>query len=212
MNYIIIDLEYNQNFDFKTGAKAPSNPLLPLEIIQIGAVKMDSRHEIIDKFGTTVAPRLYRGLNPFVARVTGLTGAQLRKSPPFYAAYRGLLRFIGNEDALLCFWGNDDVRELFRNILFYRQNPRRLPLGYINIQRMAALHLELPAKQQMALGTMVANLDIDTPLPFHNAPNDAYYTAEIFKRIYNEKNLGIQSFDLEKLILHNMELKAKSDS
>ena len=212
MNYIVIDLEYNQSFDFKAGTKGPTNPFLPLEVIQIGAVKLDAGLQIIDKFGTTVAPKLYRGLNPFVAKVTGLTVQQLRNSPPFNAAYRGLLRFIGKEKAILCFWGNDDMRELFRNILFSKQNPKRLPLKYINIQQLASVHLELPGKQQMSLAAVVENLGIDTPLPFHIAVNDAFYTAEIFRRIYNKESINTLSFDLQKLILHNLELKARSDA
>ena len=212
MDYIVIDLEFNQNFDFKVGKKAPSNPRMPLEVIQIGAVKVDKNLDIIDKFGTTVAPRLYDRLNPFVAKVTGLTGSQLRKSPPFPAAYHGLLQFIGKGDVHLCFWGNDDLRELFRNVLFYKQNPHRLPSSYINVQSLASVHQDLPAKQQMALSTVVSQLEIEDDLPFHNAVNDAYYTAKVFQRIYNEENINIVPFDLEKLIINNIQLKMESGS
>jgi len=211
MNYIVIDFEYNQNFDFKTGAKAPSNPLMPLEIIQIGAVKLDDRLDVADRFGTTVAPRLYRRLNPHVARVTGLIGVQLRNSPSFRDAYHGLLHFIGKEPAILCFWGNDDVKEMFRNILFTKLNHHRIPLSYINVQSRASVHLEMPAKQQMALATVVEELGIKVTVPFHNAVNDAYYTAEIFRRIHNIEEPGIITFDIEKLIQQNIEIKARDD-
>lgn len=212
MNYIVIDFEYNQNFDFKAGTKAPSNPFLPLEIIQIGAVKLDDELNVVDRFSTTVAPRLYKSLNPFVARVTGLLGSQLRNSPPFSVAYRGLVYFVGKEEATLCFWGNDDIKELFRNALFCRQNPRRLPLTYINVQRLASIHLEMPAGQQMGLSTAVESLEIDAHLPFHNAANDAHYTAEIFRRIYKKEEANILCFDLKKLIRHNAELEMRDDS
>ena len=212
MNYIVIDFEYNQNFDFKTGAKAPSNPLMPLEIIQIGAVKLDDELNITGHFGTTVAPRLYRSLNPFVARVTGLMGRQLRNSPPFKEAYRGLLHFIGKDPAILCFWGNDDIKEMFRNILFTRQNHRRMPLAYINVQQQASIHLELPPKQQMALASVVEQLGIETTVPFHNAVNDAYYTAEIFKLIFDAEAPGLLNFDLDKLIERNTELTLKESA
>lgn len=207
MNFIVIDLEYNQNFNFKTGSKAPSNPFLPLEIIQIGAVKVDGQHNIVDKFGTMVRPSIYRGLNPFVAKVTGLSAAALRRSPPFSAAYRGLVNFIGTSRSPLCFWGSDDMRELYRNILFFGQNPRLLSKKYINVQSLASAHLDLPTKQQLALGTVVKFLGLDCDIPFHNAPNDALYTAQIFTRIYDEEKINMLTFDLRRLIQHNNELE-----
>ena len=207
MNYIVIDLEFNQNFDFKAGSRAPSNPLMPLEIIQIGAVKLNSDLEIVDKFGTMVSPRLYRKLNPFVAKVTGLSNRILRMSPPFQVAYRGLTRFIGRDKkTVLCFWGNDDLKELFRNALFYRQNPAYMPRNYINVQKLASIHLEQPASQQMALRTVVEALGIDTPMPFHNAVDDAFYTAQIFRRIFDAENPATLHFDLEKLIQRNADI------
>jgi DNA polymerase III epsilon subunit-like protein len=199
MNYIVIDLEFNQNFDFRTGTKMPSNPLMPLEIIQIGAIKLDERHNFIDRFGTTVRPRLYRGLNPFVAKVTGLSKDTLRNSPTFAQAYRGLINFIGKERAILCFWGNDDMKELFRNILFCKLNTRAMPLKYINVQSLASLYLDLPAKQQMGLAWVVQTLELKADLPFHSAPNDAFYTAQIFRHVYDEKKINLITFDLAQL-------------
>ena len=217
MNYIVIDLEFNQNFDFRAGAKAPSNPLMPLEIIQIGAVKLDGQRNFVDRFGTTVRPRLYRGLNPFVAKITGLSKDTLRNSPSFVQAYRGLVNFIGKERAILCFWGNDDMKELFRNILYCKLSTRMLPLKYINVQSLASLHLDLPAKQQMGLCAAVQALGIEIDLPFHNAPNDAFYTAEVFKQVYDKDKINLLTFDLPRLkernagILEALELEAEAE-
>ena len=41
MNYIIFDLEFNQGFD-RLNNKTVSNAKCPFEIIQIGAIKLDS--------------------------------------------------------------------------------------------------------------------------------------------------------------------------
>jgi len=212
MNYIVIDLEYNQNFDFRTGQKAPSNPLMPLEVIQIGAIKLDSVLNIVDRFGTTVRPHLYKGLNPFVAKVTGLSNDVLRNSPSFSQAYRGLVNFIGRESAVLCFWGSDDMKELLRNALYFGQKPRALPLKYINVQSLASVHFDLPSKQQKSLCSVVDSLKIDAALPFHNAPNDAFYTAEIFSRIYHEEKINLIKFDLEQLIKRNKEIKQEASN
>ena len=50
MNYIVFDLDWNQSPD----GKKNRNEKLPFEIIEIGAVKVNSKKEITDSFGTTV--------------------------------------------------------------------------------------------------------------------------------------------------------------
>ena len=44
MNYIVFDLEWNQN----PSGKKTRNDRLPFEIIEIGAVKVNSKKEITD--------------------------------------------------------------------------------------------------------------------------------------------------------------------
>ena len=44
MNYIVFDLEWNQS----PGGKRWSNSQLPFEIIEIGAVKLNEKKEIVD--------------------------------------------------------------------------------------------------------------------------------------------------------------------
>ena len=53
MNYIVLDLEFNQPYNFKTGKRSPLVAECPFEIIQIGAVKLDENFNITGK-----------GLNP----------------------------------------------------------------------------------------------------------------------------------------------------
>ena len=47
MEYVVFDLEFNQGFD-KEHNKTVSNERCPFEILQIGAVKLDSNFNIID--------------------------------------------------------------------------------------------------------------------------------------------------------------------
>lgn len=203
MNYIVIDLEYNQNFDFKVSNRAPSNPLLPLEVIQIGAVKLSGNMSTSGSFSTLIKPKLYPRLNPFVSKVTGLKSANLSKAPYFPDGYRNLMSFIGRRKTVLCFWGNDDMKELCRNALFYQLNLDLMPLRYINVQKMVSLHLKMPPKRQLSLSSVVEKFGLTSDLPFHSAINDAYYTAKVLKHIYNPNKsaneLEIMTFDLEKL-------------
>ena len=55
MNYIVFDLEWNQNPD---GRRHPDSRL-PFEIIEIGAVKLNEKREIVDIFQCLIKPKVY---------------------------------------------------------------------------------------------------------------------------------------------------------
>ena len=54
MNYIIFDLEWNQC----CGGRDMENPRMPFEIIEIGAVKLDKKFNIIDTYSSIIKPKL----------------------------------------------------------------------------------------------------------------------------------------------------------
>ena len=60
MNYIVLDLEWNQCPE----GKEKEEHLLPFEIIEIGAVKVNEKHEITDHFHEIIRPVVYRTLQP----------------------------------------------------------------------------------------------------------------------------------------------------
>ena len=57
MNYIILDLEWNQGAAEKTEEK------LPFEIIEIGAIKLNDRREKTDEFNELIKPQVYHEMN-----------------------------------------------------------------------------------------------------------------------------------------------------
>ena len=59
MNYIVLDLEWNQ---CPTG-KENENELIPFEIIEIGAVKLNENLKEIDRFREVVRPQVYKKLH-----------------------------------------------------------------------------------------------------------------------------------------------------
>ena len=52
MDYVVLDLEWNQASD----SRDARNRLLTFEIIEIGAVKLNSRMEIVDTFEELIRP------------------------------------------------------------------------------------------------------------------------------------------------------------
>lgn len=181
MNYIVLDLEFNQSFPFKTGKKVEPNPECPFEIIQIGAVKLNEAFEQIGTFDYMIRPQIYPRLHPFVEKITGIHPDMLADKPSFSEAYAAFLAFIGKEPAILCTWGGDDVKSLFRNILFYDLDADAMTDQFLNVQPFAAQYLNHEAGKAIGLKNAVEALGIPEGETFHNALNDAVYTAEIFK-------------------------------
>ena len=180
MNYIVLDLEFNQSFPFKSGKKVEPNPECPFEIIQIGAVKLNDNFEQVDSFDAMIRPQIYPRLHPFVEKITGIRAEMLADKPDFRSAYEGFLKFIGDGPAILCTWGADDIKSLFRNILFYDLDANALTDQYLNVQPFAAEYLHHEAGKAIGLKNAVEALGIPEGETFHNALNDAAYTAKIF--------------------------------
>ena len=133
MEYVVFDLEFNQGFD-KTLNKTVSNERCPFEIIQIGAIKLDSHFNIIDTFNSYVKPQLYKSIHPFVGKMTGIKSEDVMDAPSFPQVYKEFKKFVSTKkNTVLCVWGTGDLKELFRNITYYDLPYKTLTKSYINI-------------------------------------------------------------------------------
>lgn len=172
MHYIVLDLEFNQSFPFKTGKKTEPVAECPFEIIQIGAVKLNENFDILEEFNYMIRPQIYPRLHPFVEKITGIQEEDLKGQPSFSEAYEAFLRFIGKEEAILCTWGPDDIKSLFRNILYYNLDADALTDQYLNIQPFASAYLHQEAGKAIGLKNAVTELGIEIQDAFHNALNE----------------------------------------
>ena len=185
MNYIVFDLEFNQAFDFKTGSYSKSNPECPFEIIQIGAVKLNSNFDTIGEFNFYIKPVIYKRLHPYVEKITGITQEIMENGINFNSAYEEFSTFVSKDD-ILCSWGGDDVKALFRNIRYHKLSSSAMPDRYMNIQSFATTYLKYEPGKAIGLKNAVELLELEIESDFHNALNDAMYTAEIFKIVRPE--------------------------
>ncbi|MFR3072251.1 MAG: exonuclease domain-containing protein [Paeniclostridium sp.] len=75
--------------------KTVSNAKCPFEIIQIGAIKLDSELNILDTFSSYIKSEIYKDIHPFVKKMTGITNSNLKNAPSFKEVYEDFLKFIG---------------------------------------------------------------------------------------------------------------------
>lgn len=197
MTYIILDLEFNQGFDFEKNKTINIIPECRFEIIQIGAIKLNQNLELIDKINLYIKPKLYKQMHPHVKKITGLSEEFLKDKISFIDAYKEFSKFINNnnnnnldENTIYCVWGSGDLRALYRNMTYYGLIDDNLILKYIDIQQIATKYLNFSRGQYIGLKHAIEVLELPIEEDFHNALNDAKYTADIFKKIGDTSDIN----------------------
>lgn len=191
MNYIVMDLEWNQSYSGRMG----EHPRMPFEIIEIGAVKVDKNYHIIDEYSSLIKPRIYKKLHTKIKSILNYTEADLNTGRSFKEVCTEFLEWCG-EDYMFCTWGPMDLTELQTNMDFYYMPRLPRPLKFLNLQMIYAESMDASTSTVSKLEKAVADFHIPEDEPFHTALNDARYTALVLKEM-KPKNLKEQySFDL----------------
>lgn len=173
-HYIVLDLEWNQS----PMGKDSSADRLPFEIIEIGAVKLNSSLQIVSEFRRLIRPRVYREMHFIISEVTHMSIEELnQEGTSFMNAMEEFLEWCGT-DYSLCTWGPMDLTELQRNIVYHGMEiPFGWPLLYYDVQKIYAL--VKGQGQRESLDRAVEELGLAEERPFHRALDDAYYTGRV---------------------------------
>ncbi|MCR4584856.1 MAG: exonuclease domain-containing protein [Lachnospiraceae bacterium] len=191
MNYIVFDLEWNQPED---GLKTEDR-VLPFEIIEIGAVKLNEELDAVSEFNMLIKPQVYHSINWRIRKMLELKPGELEKGTPFPEAAGKFLEWCG-EDHVFCTWGSQDLTELQRNMNYHGlPDLSDKPIRYMNVQKMYGVMNGIPS-QTKALESAVDALGIEKDVPFHRAYSDAYYTAKILKLIPEEIRRKYKAYDV----------------
>jgi inhibitor of KinA sporulation pathway (predicted exonuclease) len=182
MRYMVFDLEFNQKSNVNKGTLKTKKAECPFEIIDIGALKLDENLSTIATFDELIKPVIHRRLHPFIENMTGITRESLRAAKSFNEVYADFSEFISDVD-ILCVWGTVDMKELIRNIKYHGLDASIVPNKYINVQQYASIILQSPGGTSVGLGNAAKLMNIPLELELHKAFNDAYYTAEVLKKI-----------------------------
>ena len=193
MNYIVLDLEWNQC----PYGKSREIEKLPFEIIEIGAVKVNEKKEIIDTYHCLIKPVIYRKIHFRTKEVITVPMDELQKSGVLFPeAAREFLEWCGS-GFRFCTWGTTDLTELQRNLsYYYMEDLLPGPILYEDVQKLFALTFET-RKDRRSLEYAVDYLSIEDNGEFHQALDDAVYTAKVFSYIPDhiiEENYSIDCF------------------
>ncbi len=195
MNYIILDLEWNQADDLKTKLESD----LMFEIIEIGAIKLDSETKQADSFHELIKPQVFDRMNQITGELIHISMKELENCRNFNEVAGDFIRWCGS-DYIFCTWGNLDLTELQKNMDFYGMpSLSKRPMKYYDVQKLFSIAYE-NKKNRRSLQYAVEFLNIEEEVPFHRADADAVYTAEVFKKVADvEGVLKNYSFDTYRL-------------
>ena len=174
MNYVVIDLEWNQALS----SKSPVFNKLPLhlrgEIIEIGAVKLNSDYSLGEEFTIYVKPVYFKKMHYKVKKITGIDGEKLSHAMSFSEAFEQFRDWCGDDVTFLT-WGNDDQGIMEQNIIIHDQDWDWIR-GWINLQVIYNIQTS-SGKDQKSLSTAMEHFGIEQTRVAHDALGDAYNTA-----------------------------------
>ena len=177
MNYIVLDMEWNQPWPGSPSSKKVLPVNIRGEIIQIGAVRINEEQFVEDEFQIMIKPKYYRHLNRRVSKLTGIKEAKLREEGVSFPEAIELFRRWCGEDIVFLTWGFDDIGILRENLRLFGLEEDWTE-RWFNAQMIFNAQTD-GSTSQKALKTAMEMFSIEATRPAHDALGDAYHTALI---------------------------------
>ncbi len=183
MNYVILDLEWDSTYFAKQ--KRFIN-----QILQIGAVKLDSNFNLIDTFEATIKSSISKRVTGRFARLTGITSEIMREGIPFLQAVERYNAWIGDGTVTMT-WSNSDLYTILENEKNLLNGERFKIEKYLDLQKFIQREMMLKGytdKNQVSLAMAAEFIGIETEdIDFHTAKDDSLVAAYLLKKCYNKE-------------------------
>lgn len=187
MNYILLDLEWD-NFFSKTHSRFVN------EIVQIGAVKLDSKFHITDECSIFVKSAISKKLSSRFKRLTGITNDEMLGGISFDEAIKKYKEFCGNNYITLT-WSTSDLHTLCENYKLFSDNDYPDIIGkYVDLQAYVQNKLKKEGHEfsgQLALCDACDLMNIASQnFDMHTARDDSMLSALLLKRSYDRRDFS----------------------
>ncbi|MFF2911981.1 exonuclease domain-containing protein [Paenibacillus sp. NPDC057934] len=181
MDYIILDIEFN-------GRKFASEH--PMEVIEIGAVRLDSSLQYKDEFSSLIKPIYFSTLNSFIKKKTGIPQEDIDVAARFPKVITAFTEWLdlSTDGVLLLTWGGEDMKRIIQDIRMHKMDDAYwMAATYYDllkgVLRARGLNNDISVEGAMTL------LGLEASGSAHRALDDARMTSEIFRAIFSELDL-----------------------
>jgi inhibitor of KinA sporulation pathway (predicted exonuclease) len=177
MNYIILDIEFN-------GRKFASD--LPMEVIEIGAVRLDAALQPIDEFSSLVKPVYFSKLNGFIKKKTGIPQEDIDQADGFRKVITDFINWLNRSEAfLLITWGGEDLKRIVYDTRMHKLDDAFwMAASYFDLLKGFTRFKNVT--NDVSVEAALLDLHITAEGSAHRALDDARMTAEVFRAIFTE--------------------------
>lgn len=186
MNYIVLDIEFN-------GRKFASE--LPMEVIEIGAVRLDASLRQTDQFEAFVKPVYFPKLNSFIKKKTGIPQEEIDRAEGFPKVIADFMAWLDRgRPFLLLTWGGEDLKRIVYDTRMHGMDDAYwLAVDYFDLLKGYLRYKNVT--NDVSVEGALLDLGIANEGSAHRALDDAQMTAEIFRRICSGLDLArVQRF------------------
>ncbi|MFD2115333.1 exonuclease domain-containing protein [Paenibacillus yanchengensis] len=175
MDYIILDIEFN-------GRKFASD--LPMEVIEIGAVRLNEQLQLIDQFSALIKPVYFAKLNKFIQKKTGILQTEIDEAERFPKVINDFQQWLAqSESCLFITWGGEDMKRIVLDTRMHRLDDQYfLHADYFDLLKGFIKHKGLV--NDISVENALVELQIEADGHAHRALDDARMTSEIFKATF----------------------------
>ncbi|SDM83775.1 Inhibitor of the KinA pathway to sporulation, predicted exonuclease [Paenibacillus sp. yr247] len=177
MDYIILDIEFN-------GRKFASD--LPMEVIEIGAVRLDATLQPIDLFSSLVKPVYFSKLNGFIKKKTGIPQEDIDQADGFRKVIMDFINWLNrSKDFLLITWGGEDLKRIVYDTRMHKLDDTFwMDASYFDLLKGFTRYKNVT--NDVSVEAALLDLNIAAEGSAHRALDDARMTAEVFRAIFTE--------------------------
>lgn len=178
MDYIILDIEFN-------GRKFASD--LPMEVIEIGAVRLDSSLRKTDEFTSLIKPVYFSKLNGFIKKKTGIPQEGINQAAGFRKVITDFINWLNRNGSpfLPVTWGGEDLKRIIYDMRMHKMDDSYwmaapyfdLLKGYLRAKNLT---------NDVSVTAALLELEITDTGSAHRALDDARMTAEVFRAIFDK--------------------------
>ncbi len=181
MNFIVFDLELT----CWEGDMAGRNQ----EIIEIGALKIDSYGHIRSRYSRFVKPILYPILSPYCAQLTSIKQENINSAKSFKYILPEFIEWIEREPDpyFLVAWGHHDREYLIQDSILHKLETDWMKNIYFDLNKK---YLQLKKlREPIGLISALTKEGFEFEGTPHRADDDAYNLSRIFLKYFGDWDL-----------------------
>lgn len=185
MDYIVLDIEFN-------GRKFASE--LPMEVIEIGAVRLNKRLEQVDTFTAFIKPVYFAKLNSFIQKKTGIPQAEIDRAPRFPSVSEDFQQWLAaSEELVFITWGKEDMKRIILDTRMHKLSDHYwMTTPYFDLLKGFTSFKGL--SNDISVEGALEMLELESTGQAHRALDDALMTAQIFRAIFDELNFAQKQY------------------